>query len=91
MFIDLFVAQIDLRTVGDDERKLHPLRTRALALQEHSFDPRENQFANRTAVRSSLRFQLPVERGWNVNGGADGILLHKFHYGRCAINMEDLV
>ena len=77
MFIDLFVGEVDLGATGDDERELHFLWTRALALQEHGFNAGENQFAHRAPVGGSLRLQLPVEGGGNVNRGANGILFHK--------------
>lgn len=40
--IDLFVGQVDLRAVGDDQRELHFLGTRALVLQEYALNPRKD-------------------------------------------------
>lgn len=40
IFVDLFVRQFDLRAIGDDERKLHSSRARALALRKHLSDSR---------------------------------------------------
>lgn len=60
VFIDLFGRQVCFCALGNDERELHPLRTRALALQQNALDPRQNQFADGVACRRSLLLSLPV-------------------------------
>ena len=60
MFIDLFVGHIHLRSFGIDEREPHLLWAWALALQEDSPDPRQNQLPDGMTPGSSLFFQLPI-------------------------------
>ena len=89
MFIDLFVGEIHLWTVRDDQRELHPFRARSLALQQNTSDSRKNQFTYGAPACSSLFFQLPVQWRWDVDRGANRVLLHEGYYLTCAINMED--
>jgi len=90
VFIDLFVGQIDGGAIGDDERELYFLGPRTLALEEHGLDTGKDEFANRAAIGSRLSLQSAVERGGNINGCANGILLHRCHFDMYAINMEVL-
>src|ERR1035437_9991511 len=76
MFIDLFVGQVNLWAVGDDQRELHPLRTWVLALREHPSDSRQHQLADGRPAGGGLCFELSVERCWNVNGCTNGIRFH---------------
>src|SRR5271166_4948223 len=66
VFIDLFVGQVDLGTSGDDQGERHSFRARALALEEHGLNTRQDQFAYRAPVRGGLRLQLSIQRCWNV-------------------------
>ena len=88
MFIDMFVGQIYLGTLRDNEGKANSFRTRALALQKGASGTRKDEFADRTSLSSGLFFQPPVERGWNVHGRTNGFLLHDAEYPIYAINME---
>src|SRR5579862_4780201 len=88
VFIDLFVAEIDLGTRGDDQRELHSFPAGPPRLKQDTLYPGENQFAYRASVRSRLRFQPAVERRGDIDGGANAILLHKGYYPMCAINMD---
>jgi len=77
VFIDMFVSQIYLGSFRDNEGKANSLWTRALAFQKSASGTRKDEFSNRTSLRGGLLFQLPVERGWNVHGCANGFLLYK--------------
>jgi hypothetical protein len=77
VFIHLIVGEIDLGAGGDDQRKLHSLRARAPSLKKDVLHAGENQFANRAPVGGRLRLELAVERRGNIDGGANGILLHE--------------
>ena len=76
MFIDLFVGHIDFRALRNDKGKPNYLRTRPLTFEEDYPDPRQNQFADRVAPRRGLLFQLPVERGRNIDCGPNRLLFH---------------
>jgi hypothetical protein len=76
MFIDLFVGQINLRTVRDNQRKLHSAGARTLAFHEGNAHAQENEFANRPSLRGRLRLKFPVQGDWNVNRCPNGLLLH---------------
>ena len=88
MFIHLFVGEIDLRPMGDDQRKLHSFPARPPRLKKDALNADENKFADRAPVCSRLRFEPAVERRRNIDRGANAILLHKGYYPMCAINME---
>lgn len=60
VFIDLFVGQFDLRAIGDDERELHSVRTRALVLQEDGPDTCQDQFAHRAPICGGLRLEFSI-------------------------------
>ena len=77
VFIDLFVGEIHLWTVRDDQRELHPFRAWSLALQQNTPDSRKNQFTYGAPACSSLFFQLPVQWRWDVDRGANRVLLHE--------------
>jgi hypothetical protein len=76
VFIDLFVGHIHFRALGNDERKLHPLPPRALALEQDASHPRENQLADGAPLGRGLFFQLPVKRNRDIHRSANGIVLH---------------
>ena len=76
MFIHLFVGEIDLGAMGDDQRKLHSLRARPPRLKKDALNAGENQFAHRASVCGRLRFEPAIERRGDIDRGANGILLH---------------
>lgn len=88
VFIDLFVGQLNLGTFGDDQGKLNPSRTRSLTFQKYAPNACQNQFSDGAALGGGLFLQLSVKRFRNINGCANGFLLHKTNYLTDAINME---
>ena len=72
----MFVGQIYLGAFRHDEGEAHSFGTWALALHESAFRACNNEFADRTSLRSSLLFQPPVEGGRNIYSRANGFLLH---------------
>ena len=56
VFIHLFVGEIDLGTVRDDERELHSFLARPPRLKKDAVNAGENQFAHRASVGGSLGF-----------------------------------
>jgi hypothetical protein len=91
VFIDLFVGEIDVGAVGDDQRELNSFATRPPRLKKDALNAGENQFAHRAPVCGRLRFEPAVERCGDIDCGANAFLLHKGYYPMCAINMEPLV
>jgi len=76
VFIDLFVSEIDLGAVGDNQRELHSLRPWPAGLKQDALNAHENEFAHRAPVRSRLGFEPTVERRGDIDRGANGIPLH---------------
>jgi hypothetical protein len=88
VFIDLFVGELDLGAVGDDQRELHSFPARPPRLKKYALHAGEDQFAHRASVCGRLRFKSAVERRGDIDRGANAILLHKGYYLMSAINME---
>ena len=77
MFIDLFVGEIDLGAGRDDERELHSFPAGPPRPEKDAVNAGKNQFAHRASIGSRLRFEPAVEGRWDIDRGANGILLHK--------------
>ena len=60
VFINLFVGQIDFRSIGNDEGKLDSFGARTLVLDERDPHAQKDQFADGTPLRGSLLLKLPV-------------------------------
>jgi len=77
MFIDLFVGQIDLRALRDDQRKLHSPGPGTLAFNEGDAYAQKNELANGSSLRCCLRLKFPIEGDRNVDRRPNGLLFHK--------------
>jgi len=77
VFIHLFVGEVDLGAVGDDQGELHSLGARSPLLKKDALNAGKNQFAHRAPVGGRLRFESAVERCRDIDRGANGILLHE--------------
>ena len=76
MFIHLFVGEIDLGTVRDDERELHSFLARPPRLKKDAVNAGENQFAHRAPICGRLRFEPAVERRGDIDRSANALLRH---------------
>jgi len=74
VFIDLFVAQAHLGSLGHNEWKLHSPRAGALLLQQYTLDTHKNQLTDGRALRRRLLLELPIQERWNIDGDAHGFL-----------------
>jgi hypothetical protein len=88
VFIDLFVGQLNLWTLGDYQRKANSFRPGPLTFEKHAFDTCQDQLSDGSASGGRLLLQLSVKWFRNINRCANRFLLHNTHYLTDAINME---
>ena len=77
MFIDLFVRHIHLRSIRDNQWKLHSPGPRTLAFDEGDAHAQENELANRPSLRGRLRLEFPVQGDRDVDRCPNGLLFHE--------------
>jgi len=62
-----------------------------LAFDNGESHTQEDQLSNGSSLRSSLGFELAVQRSGDINRSSNSLFLHNRNYATDAINMERLL